>query len=110
MFSLLFCFSLAAIRETGGEVVVFINKISQILFSIVETIIKLAPIGASSAMTFTIGKYGVTSLVPLASLMGCFYLTCLLFIFVAVGVIARFTGFSIIKFIVYIKELMLRSP
>ena len=48
MFSLLFCFSLAAIRETGGEVVVFINKISQILFNIVETIIKLAPIGASS--------------------------------------------------------------
>ncbi|MFA5924942.1 MAG: cation:dicarboxylase symporter family transporter [Methylococcaceae bacterium] len=82
MFSLLFCFSLAAIRrETVAEVVVFINKISQILFSIGETIIKLAPIGASSAMTFTIGKYGVTSLVPLASLMTAFIsLVCCLFL------------------------------
>ena len=104
LFSLLFGFSLAAMRETGTEVVVFINKISQILFSIVETIMKLAPIGAFGAMAFTIGKYGVASLMPLASLMGSFYLTCLLFIFVVLGVIARFTGFSIIKFIVYFKE------
>lgn len=58
-------------------------------------------------MAFTIGKYGVTALVPLASLMGSFYLTCLLFIFIVLGLIARFAGFSIIKFIVYIKDELL---
>ncbi|MFA6052350.1 MAG: dicarboxylate/amino acid:cation symporter [Methylobacter sp.] len=104
LFSLLFGFSLAAMRETGAQVVVFISKISHVLFGIVETIMKLAPIGAFGAMAFTIGKYGVASLVPLASLMGSFYLTCLLFIFGVLGAIARFAGFSIIKFIVYIKE------
>ena len=77
LFSLLFGFSLAAMKETGAEVVVFINKISHVLFGIVETLMKLAPIGAFGAMAFTIGKYGVASLVPLASLMGSFYLTCL---------------------------------
>lgn len=104
LFSLLFGFSLAAMGETGAEVVVFINKISHVLFGIVETLMKLAPIGAFGAMAFTIGKYGVASLLPLASLMGSFYLTCLLFIFIVLGLIARFTGFSIVKFIVYIKD------
>ncbi|MDD5114724.1 MAG: dicarboxylate/amino acid:cation symporter [Methylobacter sp.] len=104
LFSLLFGFSLAAMKETGTEVVVFINKISHVLFGIVETIMKLAPIGAFGAMAFTIGKYGVDSLAPLAKLMGSFYLTCLLFIFIVLGLIARFTGFSIVKFIVYIKD------
>lgn len=104
LFSLLFGFSLAAMGETGVEVVAFINKISHVLFGIVETLMKLAPIGAFGAMAFTIGKYGVASLLPLASLMGSFYLTCLLFIFVVLGLIARFTGFSIVKFIVYIKD------
>jgi len=104
LFSLLFGFSLAAMKETGAEVAVFINKVSHVLFGIVETIMKLAPIGAFGAMAFTIGKYGVASLMPLASLMGSFYLTCLLFIFIVLGLIARFAGFSILKFIVYIKD------
>jgi aerobic C4-dicarboxylate transport protein len=103
LFSLLFGFSLAAMKEKGSEIVTFIGKISQILFSIVETIMKLAPIGAFGAMAFTIGKYGVASLLPLASLMGSFYLTCLLFIFLVLGAIARFCGFSIVRFIIYIK-------
>jgi aerobic C4-dicarboxylate transport protein len=107
LFSLLFGFSLAAMKEMGAEVTVFIGKISQVLFGIVETIMKLAPIGAFGSMAFTIGKYGVASLVPLASLMGSFYLTCLLFIFIVLGLIARFTGFSIVKFIVYIKDELL---
>jgi aerobic C4-dicarboxylate transport protein len=107
LFSVLFGFSLAAMKETGTEVVVFIGKISHVLFGIVETIMKLAPLGAFGAMAFTIGKYGVAALVPLASLMGSFYLTCLLFIFIVLGLIARFTGFSIIKFIVYIKDELL---
>lgn len=104
LFSLLFGFSLAAMKETGREVVAFIGKLSQVLFGIVETIMKLAPIGAFGAMSFTIGKYGVASLAPLAKLMGSFYLTCLLFIFIVLGLIARFAGFSIVRFIVYIKD------
>ncbi|MDD5578803.1 MAG: dicarboxylate/amino acid:cation symporter [Methylobacter sp.] len=104
LFSLLFGFALAAMKETSKEVVVFINKVSHALFGIVETIMKLAPIGAFGAMAFTIGKYGIVSLAPLAKLMGSFYLTCLVFIFVVLGLIARLAGFSIIKFISYIKE------
>ena len=107
LFSVLFGFSLAAMKETGSEVVVFISKFSQALFGIVETIMKLAPIGAFGAMAFTIGKYGIASLTPLAKLMGSFYLTCLLFIFIVLGLIARFTGFSILKFIIYIKDELL---
>jgi aerobic C4-dicarboxylate transport protein len=94
-------------KETGTEVVLFINKVSHALFGIVETIMKLAPIGAFGAMAFTIGKYGITSLAPLAKLMGSFYLTCLLFIFIVLGLIARFAGFSILKFIIYIKDELL---
>jgi aerobic C4-dicarboxylate transport protein len=107
LFSLLFGCSLAVMKETGAEVLVFIHKVSQVLFGIVETIMKLAPIGAFGAMAFTIGKYGVGSLLPLAKLMGSFYLTCLLFIFIVLGLIARVTGFSLIKFIVYIKDELL---
>lgn len=107
LFALFFGFSLSALQETGKEVVVFIHKISQTLFGIVETIMKLAPIGAFGAMAFTIGKYGIASLAPLAKLMLCFYSTCLLFIFIVLGLITRFTGFSISKFILYIKEELL---
>jgi aerobic C4-dicarboxylate transport protein len=107
LFSLLFGCSLAAMKDTGAEVLTFIHKVSQVLFGIVETIMKLAPVGAFGAMAFTIGKYGVASLLPLAKLMGSFYLTCLLFIFIVLGLIARLTGFSIVKFIVYIKDELL---
>jgi aerobic C4-dicarboxylate transport protein len=68
---------------------------------------KAAPIGAFGAMAFTIGKYGVKSLIPLASLVGSFYLTCALFVFIVLGSIAKFTGFSIVRFIAYIKEELL---
>ncbi|SJM94845.1 C4-dicarboxylic acid, orotate and citrate transporter (fragment) [Crenothrix polyspora] len=107
LFSLLFGFSLAAMKETGTEVLTFIGKVSHVLFGIVETIMKLAPIGAFGAMSFTIGKYGIASLLPLAKLMGSFYLTCLLFIFLVLGLIAKLTGFSIVRFIIYIKEELL---
>jgi aerobic C4-dicarboxylate transport protein len=73
----------------------------------VNMVMKLAPIGAFGAMAFTIGKYGIDSLLPLAKLMGSFYLTCGLFIVVVLGLIARYTGFSIFRFIAYIKEELL---
>jgi aerobic C4-dicarboxylate transport protein len=78
-----------------------------VLFTMVGYIMKLAPLGAFGAMAFTIGKYGVGSLFSLGKLMGAFYLTCLLFIFVVLGLIARLHGFSIWKFIKYIKEELL---
>ena len=85
----------------------FIEKFSHVLFVIVGYIMKVAPIGAFGAMAFTIGKYGVSSLLQLGQLMATFYATCLLFVFVVLGSIARFHGFSIWKFIKYIKEELL---
>ncbi len=107
LFALLFGFSLAALGQLGEDVKLLIDKISQVLFGIVATIMKLAPIGAFGAMAFTIGKYGIASLAPLAKLMGGFYLACLLFIFIVLGLIARLAGFSILKFIRYIKDELL---
>ena len=73
----------------------------------IRIIMLLAPIGAFGAMAFTIGAYGLGSLLQLAKLMGTFYLTCLLFVFVVLGTIARFNGFSILRFLRYIREELL---
>ena len=107
LFSVLFGFALHKFGGRGTPVFDFIEKVSHVLFSIVGVIMKLAPLGAFGAMAFTIGKYGVGSLVQLGKLMGTFYGTCLLFIFVVLGLIAHFHGFSIWKFIKYIKEELL---
>ena len=107
LIAVLFGFALHRFGGRGTLVFDFIEKLSHVLFGIVGYIMKLAPIGAFGAMAFTIGKYGVGSLLSLGKLMGAFYLTCLLFIFVVLGLIARFNGFSIWKFIKYIKEELL---
>lgn len=107
LFSLLFGFGLSALGERGTRLLGIIDEVAHVLFSIVNLIMKVAPIGAFGAIAFTIGKYGLASLVPLAKLMGSFYLTCLLFIIIVLGSIARFTGFSIFSFISYIKEELL---
>lgn len=107
LIALLFGFALHRFGGRGTLVFDLIEKTSHVLFVIVGYIMKLAPIGAFGAMSFTIGKYGLGSLFQLAKLMGSFYLTCLLFIFVVLGAIARFHGFSILKFIKYIKEELL---
>jgi len=104
LFSVLFGFALHAFGGRGTLVFDLIEKTSHVLFRIVGFVMKVAPIGAFGAMAFTIGKYGVGSLVSLGKLMGTFYATCLIFIFVVLGLIARFHGFSIWKFIKYIKE------
>jgi aerobic C4-dicarboxylate transport protein len=103
-FSLLFGYSLHAFGERGKPVFDFIERLSHILFGIVAVVMKVAPLGAFGAMAFTIGKHGVGSLAQLAHLMGAFYLTCVIFIFVILGSIASFHGFSIWKLIKYIKE------
>ena len=105
--AVLFGFALHRFGGRGTLVFDFIEKSSHVLFVIVGYIMKLAPVGAFGAMAFTIGKYGLGSLVQLAKLMGSFYLTCLLFIFIVLGSIARVHGFSILKFIKYIKEELL---
>ncbi|MEO6018557.1 MAG: dicarboxylate/amino acid:cation symporter [Polaromonas sp.] len=97
--AVLFGFALHRFGGRGTLIFDFIEKTSHVLFAIVGFIMKLAPIGAFGAMAFTIGKYGVGSLFSLGKLMGAFYLTCLIFIFVVLGTIARFHGFSIWKFI-----------
>ncbi len=107
LLAILFGFSLAAMGDKGKPVFDFVEQISHVMFGIVNTVMKLAPLGAFGAMAFTIGKYGVASLVPMAKLMGAFYLTCGLFVFIVLGAIARYTGFSIFKFIKYIREELL---
>ncbi|MET0204463.1 MAG: dicarboxylate/amino acid:cation symporter [Casimicrobiaceae bacterium] len=107
LFSVMFGFALHQFGGRGTLVFDWIEKMSHVLFAIVGFIMKVAPIGAFGAMAFTIGKYGVGSLVALGKLMGTFYLTCLIFIFLVLGLIAKFHGFSIWKFIKYIKEELL---
>jgi len=107
LIAVMFGFALHKFGGRGTLVFDMIEKFSHVLFVIVGYIMKVAPIGAFGAMAFTIGKYGLGSLASLAKLMGTFYLTCLLFIFVVLGGIARFHGFSIWKFIKYIKEELL---
>jgi aerobic C4-dicarboxylate transport protein len=107
LIAVMFGFALHRFGGRGTLVFDWIEKASHVLFTMVGYIMKLAPLGAFGAMAFTIGKYGVGSLFSLGKLMGAFYLTCLLFIFVVLGLIARFHGFSIWKFIKYIKEELL---
>jgi aerobic C4-dicarboxylate transport protein len=106
-FAILFAFALFMLGERGKPVLKLIDIVSHALFNIVGIIMKAAPIGAFGAMAFTIGKYGVGTLLSLGKLMAAFYVTCLIFIFVVLGGIAWLTGFSIWKFIKYIKEELL---
>jgi aerobic C4-dicarboxylate transport protein len=107
MISVLFGFALHKFGGRGTLVFDVIEKGSHVLFGIVGMIMRLAPIGAFGAMAFTIGKYGIGSLFSLGKLMGTFYLTCLFFIFVVLGIIGRLHGFSVWKLVRYIKEELL---
>lgn len=104
LFALLFGFALHRLGERGRGLQEGIDRISHVLFGIVDVIMRLAPIGAFGAMAFTIGKYGVATLLSLGQLMACFYATCLLFVFIVLGAIARAHGFGIGKFVRYIRE------
>jgi aerobic C4-dicarboxylate transport protein len=105
--SLLFGFALLMVGEKGKPIVNLIDVSSKIFFSMIEMVMKLAPIGAFGAMAFTVGKYSIMSLAPLMKLMGCFYLACLLFIFIVLGSVAKVVGFNIFRFLLYIKEELL---
>jgi aerobic C4-dicarboxylate transport protein len=106
-FAILFAFALFLLGERGKPLLNLIDIVSHALFGVVGIIMRVAPLGAFGAMAFTIGKYGLGSLVSLGHLMAAFYITCLIFIFGVLGTIAWLAGFSIWKFIKYIKEELL---
>jgi aerobic C4-dicarboxylate transport protein len=102
--AILFGLALSAIGDRGKPLVALLDSLTQAVFAIVSILMRLAPIGAFGAMAFTVGKYGLASLGPLAKLIGTFYLTSAVFVLVVLGGVAQLAGFNIIKFLVYIKE------
>jgi aerobic C4-dicarboxylate transport protein len=105
--SILFGYALVRMGAAGEPVHRFIEGCSHVFFAMMNAIMKLAPLGACGAMAFTIGQYGVGALRPLAALMGTFYLTCIAFVVIILGSVAYYTGFSIFRFLVYIKDELL---
>jgi len=100
-------YSLSKLGTSGAIVQDFIEQVSHVFFGIMNLIMKVAPLGAGGAMAFTIGKYGVAALKPLMALMGSFYLTCVLFVVIILGAVGYFVGFSIFRFVAYIKDELL---
>jgi aerobic C4-dicarboxylate transport protein len=100
----LFGFALSIVGEKSRPVVELFDALTHAVFGVINIVMKLAPIGAFGAMAFTIGKYGIASLGPLARLIAIFYVTCIFFVLVVFGLIAWVSGFNIIKFLTYIKE------
>lgn len=107
LLAVLFGCSLTGIGQRARPVVDVCESLLQLMFRMIGIVLWLAPLGAGGAMAFTIGKYGVDSLGPMMRLMGTFYLTCILFIVLVLGMVARLTGFSVLRFIRYIREELL---
>src|SRR5258708_6514037 len=107
LFSILFGFSIMALGERGHTIRAFIDDAAHAVFGVIAIVMKAAPIGAFGAMAFTIGKFGTGAILNLMGLIATFYLTAALFVFVVLGVIARIVGFSIVKFLAYIKDELL---
>ena len=107
LIAVLFGYAVNHLGVVGERVSKTIEDWSNIFFKMVSAVMILAPIGAGGAMAFTIGKYGIESLGSLAWLVFCFYLTCILFIVLVLGVVARLTGFNIFKFLAYIRTELL---
>ena len=105
--SILSGFAIARLGEVGRQVNSAIDAAAKVFFGIIRMIVRVAPIGAFGAMAFTIGAYGLGSLVNLLQLIATFYLTSLLFVLLVLGSIAHFAGFSILRFIAYIKDELL---
>ena len=98
---------LTGMGEKGAGITRGIDAAGQLFFRIIGLVVKLAPIGAFGAMAFTVGQYGIGKVIDLAWLVGTFYTTSLVFIFVVLGGIAAFAGFSIVRFLAYIKDELL---
>jgi len=104
LFSVLFGFALRMLSARSGPLLELIDKLASVFFAIVAMIMKAAPLGAFGAMAFTVASFGIVALAQLGKLVACFYLTCLLFIFVVLGAIARWHGFSVWRLIRYLQE------
>ena len=107
LISILSGFAIAFLGKTGEPISHAIDQAAKVFFGVIRIIVRVAPIGAFGAMAFTVGAYGLGSLWNLAALIGTFYLTSVLFVLIVLGVIARLSGFSIIRFIAYIKDELL---
>jgi len=106
-FAILFGIALASIGERAAPVLNLLDSVSEAFFKLVAILMKAAPVGAFGAFAFTIGRYGIESIVNLAALVGTFYLTSALFVVVVLGLVARVNGFSIFRLIRYLKEELL---
>jgi aerobic C4-dicarboxylate transport protein len=102
--AILFGLALSGLGDRGKPLITLLDSLTYAVFGIVNILMRLAPIGAFGAMAFTVGKYGVASLGPLAKLIGTFYLTSIFFVLLILGTVGWLAGFSILKFLVYIKE------
>jgi aerobic C4-dicarboxylate transport protein len=107
LLAILMGLALLSLGEAAQPVVRVLEALSKAFFKMIGMVMTLAPIGAGSALAFTVGKYGVHSLAPLLKLMGSFYLTCLLFVLLVLGAVARMAGFSILRFLRYIRDELL---
>jgi aerobic C4-dicarboxylate transport protein len=102
--AILFGFALSIVGQRAKPVVDLFDALTHVVFGVVNLLMRLAPLGAFGAMAFTVGKYGLSSLGPLAELIGTFYVTCILFVLVVLGTVGHLAGFSIFKFLLYIRE------
>jgi aerobic C4-dicarboxylate transport protein len=108
LISVLLGFSVAALADKyKAPLINFLEGVSKMFFGVMRQILYLAPLGAGAAIAYTIGKFGLKSLVPMAQLIFLFYATCALFIFLVLGLIARLAGFNIFKVVGYIKSELL---
>lgn len=107
LFAILFAFSLMALGSRGEKLLALIDEVTHAMFGVIAIIMKVAPIGAFGAMAYTVGKYGPSALGNLVGLVLTFYATAGLFIVVVLGIVARIAGFSIFKFLNYIKSELL---
>ncbi|WP_038970186.1 dicarboxylate/amino acid:cation symporter [Bradyrhizobium genomosp. III] len=107
LFSVLFGFAVMSLGERGHTIRSFIDDAAHAVFGVISIVMRAAPIGAFGAMAYTIGKFGTGAILNLVGLIATFYLTAALFVFVVLGIIARLAGFSIFKFLAYIKDELL---
>ena len=107
LFSVLFGFALMAVGDRGNTLRSLIDDFAHTIFGVIAIVVKAAPVGAFGAMAYTIGRYGPTALGNLAGLIATFYLTSIVFVVVVLGIIARIAGFSIFKYLGYIKDELL---
>ena len=104
LFAVLFGLALTRLGAEARPIVAGLERLGHALFATIGLIMRAAPVGAFGAMAFTVGAFGVDALGPLAKLMACVYATCLGFVFVVLGTIARLAGFRITRFLRYIGE------